>query len=90
MHFEWSMRALHAGKHVLVEKPMTSTAEEARQIFALAEKKGLVVLEAMHNMFVLFLSSLPVSRELTLVIGGSQLSPCDAEGARDRPERRAG
>ncbi|EIW57561.1 NAD-P-binding protein [Trametes versicolor FP-101664 SS1] len=38
MHFEWSMRALHADKHVLVEKPMTSNADEARQIFALAEQ----------------------------------------------------
>ncbi len=53
MHFEWSMRALQAGKHVLVEKPMTSTAEEARQIFALAQQKGLVALEAIHCTFVL-------------------------------------
>ncbi|KAI0671749.1 NAD-P-binding protein [Trametes maxima] len=51
LHFEWTMRALHAGKHVLLEKPTTSTAQEARQIFALAEKKGLVVLEAMHSVF---------------------------------------
>ncbi|KAI0359853.1 NAD-P-binding protein [Trametes cingulata] len=51
LHFEWSMRALEAGKHVLVEKPMTSTAEEARQIFALAEAKGLVALEAIHCTF---------------------------------------
>ncbi|KAI0367771.1 NAD-P-binding protein [Pilatotrama ljubarskyi] len=51
LHFEWSMRALEAGKHVLVEKPMTNTAEEARQIFALAEAKGLVALEAIHCTF---------------------------------------
>ncbi|KAI0649102.1 NAD-P-binding protein [Trametes meyenii] len=51
LHFEWTMRALHAGKHVLLEKPTTSTAEEARQIFALAEQKKLVVLEAMHSTF---------------------------------------
>ena len=44
------MRALEAGKHVLVEKPMTNTAEEARQIFALAEKKGLIALEAFHSL----------------------------------------
>ncbi len=46
------MRALLAGKHVLLEKPMTDTAEEARQLFALAEEKGLVILEAMHSTFV--------------------------------------
>ena len=48
LHFEWTMRAIDAGKHVLVEKPMTSTADEARQVFARAEAKGLVVLEAVH------------------------------------------
>lgn len=46
------MRALLAGKHVLLEKPFTDTAEEARQLFALAEEKGLVILEAMHATFV--------------------------------------
>lgn len=46
------MRALLAGKHVLLEKPLTDTAEEARQLFALAEEKGLVILEAMHSTFV--------------------------------------
>ncbi|KAL1949493.1 hypothetical protein VTO73DRAFT_8374 [Trametes versicolor] len=51
LHFEWSMRALLAGKHVLLEKPFTDTAEEARQLFALAEEKGLVILEAMHATF---------------------------------------
>ncbi|CDO73710.1 hypothetical protein BN946_scf185015.g38 [Trametes cinnabarina] len=51
LHYEWTLRALEAGKHVLLEKPITSTAEEARQIFALAEQKGLVVLEAMHSTF---------------------------------------
>ncbi|OSD06580.1 NAD-P-binding protein [Trametes coccinea BRFM310] len=50
-HYAWSIRALEAGKHVLIEKPMTSTAEEAREIFALAEQKGLVALEAMHSTF---------------------------------------
>lgn len=49
LHFEWAMRALEAGKHVLVEKPVANTADEARQIFALAEKKGLVALEALHS-----------------------------------------
>ncbi|TFK87460.1 NAD-P-binding protein [Polyporus arcularius HHB13444] len=51
LHFEWAMRALHANKHVLVEKPMTNTAAEAEQLFALATKKGLVALEAIHCIF---------------------------------------
>jgi predicted dehydrogenase len=42
------MKALAAGKHVLLEKPAANTAEEARKMFELAESKGLVLLEAFH------------------------------------------
>ncbi|KAH9933635.1 NAD(P)-binding protein [Epithele typhae] len=51
LHFEWTMRAIDAGKHVLVEKPITNTADEARAIFARAAQKGVVVLEAVHFTF---------------------------------------
>ncbi|KAJ7632982.1 NAD(P)-binding protein [Roridomyces roridus] len=51
LHFEWTMKALKGGKHVLLEKPATNTAAEAAQIFALAERKNLVVLEAFHSRF---------------------------------------
>ncbi|KAL0061120.1 hypothetical protein AAF712_012114, partial [Marasmius tenuissimus] len=51
LHFEWTMKALKGGKHVLLEKPATDTADEASQIFSLAQKKGLVVLEAFHYRF---------------------------------------
>lgn len=42
------MKALHAGKHVLLEKPSADTADEAREMFELAEAKGLILLEAFH------------------------------------------
>ncbi|KAI0759684.1 NAD-P-binding protein [Trametes elegans] len=51
LHYEWSVRALNGGKHVLIEKPIADAADEARQIFALAEEKGLVALEAIHFTF---------------------------------------
>jgi len=51
LHFEWTMKALAAGKHVLLEKPSANTAEETRQMFEFAEKKGLVLLEAFHYRF---------------------------------------
>ncbi|KAF8906208.1 hypothetical protein CPB84DRAFT_1770236 [Gymnopilus junonius] len=51
LHYEWTMKALMAGKHVLNEKPFSDTAEEAREMFELAEKKGLVLLEAFHYRF---------------------------------------
>ena len=48
LHFEWTMKALLASKHVLNEKPSADTAEETRQMFDLAEQKGLVLLDAYH------------------------------------------
>jgi predicted dehydrogenase len=43
-HFPLAKRALEHGKHVLVEKPMTSTVAEAEELVALAEKQGLVLM----------------------------------------------
>ncbi|KAK7455212.1 hypothetical protein VKT23_011087 [Stygiomarasmius scandens] len=51
LHYEWTMKALAAGKHVLLEKPAADTAEEIRQMFELAEKKNLVLMEAFHYRF---------------------------------------
>lgn len=44
--------ALGGGKHVLVEKPFTLNAGEAKEIAALAHEKGLVLLEAMWTRFL--------------------------------------
>ncbi|EJD07630.1 NAD-binding protein [Fomitiporia mediterranea MF3/22] len=51
LHFEWTLKALKAGKHVLLEKPSTNTEEDTRFLFDYAEKKGLVLLEAFHPRF---------------------------------------
>lgn len=40
-HFPLGMKALEAGKHLLVEKPMTVKAAEAEALVNLAEKSGL-------------------------------------------------
>ena len=39
-------KALLSGKHVLSEKPLTFTKAEAEELYALAKKKELVLLEA--------------------------------------------
>jgi xylose dehydrogenase (NAD/NADP) len=46
LHAEWAEHALRAGKHVLCEKPLTSTTGEAEALFALARERGLVLGEA--------------------------------------------
>lgn len=43
-HFEIVSAALSAGKHVLVEKPLTSTAADAEKLTALAERSGLTLM----------------------------------------------
>ena len=50
-HFELSRRALLAGKHVLCEKPFTTTAQDARELAALAADRGLFLMEAMWMRF---------------------------------------
>jgi D-xylose 1-dehydrogenase (NADP+, D-xylono-1,5-lactone-forming) len=46
MHTEWSIRALEAGKHVLVEKPFSRHPEDVERAFNTAERSGLVLMEA--------------------------------------------
>lgn len=43
-HYELALEAMRAGKHVLVEKPMTQSAEQARNLVAEAEKCGTVLM----------------------------------------------
>ncbi len=52
LHYEQARLALEAGKHVLVEKAFTVTAEQAAALVALAETSGLVLLEAMWTRFL--------------------------------------
>jgi predicted dehydrogenase len=43
-HFDLGMAVLKAGKHLWVEKPMTQTAAQARELVDEAEKRNLVLL----------------------------------------------
>ena len=42
-HYELAKGALSAGKNVLIEKPMTSTSNQAQELLELADRKGLRV-----------------------------------------------
>lgn len=47
-HYEYALKALRAGKHVVVEKPFTITTKEGESLLRLAEKNKLI-LTVYHN-----------------------------------------
>ncbi|HEX7834975.1 MAG TPA: Gfo/Idh/MocA family oxidoreductase [Pseudolysinimonas sp.] len=50
-HYSYARRALGAGKHVLCEKPLTMTADEAAELGSIAADRGLFLMEAMWMKF---------------------------------------
>ena len=83
MHASNAMAALNAGKHVLIEKPFTVNAAEARGIVDLAKAKNLVVLEAMWTRF------LPHMRRIREIIASGALGTVYsvvADHTRDLPD----
>ncbi|MDY0910994.1 Gfo/Idh/MocA family oxidoreductase [Microbacterium sp. CFBP9034] len=51
-HAEQAILALEHGKHVLVEKPFTLTADEAAAVRAVAAERGLLAMEAMWTRYL--------------------------------------
>ncbi|KAK0717634.1 oxidoreductase domain-containing protein [Lasiosphaeria miniovina] len=56
LHYEWAVRSVRAGKHVLLEKPSVDTAAEAEILFGLSQLASSqpsppIILEAFHNRF---------------------------------------
>lgn len=46
LHYHYVKDAILAGKHVLCETPMVLKGKEAKELFALAEEKGVILMEA--------------------------------------------
>ena len=67
LHYEWGMKAVEAGKHVLMEKPFTDSLSHTEELLAAAERKGLCVQE---NYMFLHHSQLRRIREM---INGGEL-----------------
>ncbi len=64
-HFAVARAAILAGKHVLCEKPLTVTVEEAEALCVLAAEHGVTVGTVFNNRFLL-----PVMRARTLIEEG--------------------
>lgn len=46
LHYEWTIKALKSGKHVLCEKPLAPCAEQAEEMFRTARENNVFLMEA--------------------------------------------
>jgi D-xylose 1-dehydrogenase (NADP+, D-xylono-1,5-lactone-forming) len=92
LHVEWSIRALEAGKHVLVEKPFDKRPERVEDAFDAAERAGRLLSEAFmfrHNPQTAKLTELVrggAIGELQTIRAAFSYSLYDAENIRLRPD----
>lgn len=66
-HYRWAKAALESGKHVICEKPCTTTEAKTRELFGIAREKGLFLMEAQKMLF------LPAVIELKKAIDSGRL-----------------
>lgn len=55
LHYEWVMKAIKAGKHVLCEKPLAPTAAQAEELFQAAKEHHVILMEAyayLHSPYI--------------------------------------
>lgn len=61
LHYEWGSKVLESGKHLLMEKPFTTSLKDTNELLAIAEGKGLAVHE---NYMFLYHSQLQKIKEM--------------------------
>ncbi|KAJ6780094.1 hypothetical protein PWT90_01023 [Aphanocladium album] len=66
-HVKYARMAIEAGKHVLCEKPLCLTLQDAEDLHALAAAKGVVFLEAIKTAFM------PGFRQMVAVAQGGEI-----------------
>jgi predicted dehydrogenase len=67
LHAEFTIKALHAGKHVLCEKPFAMNAQEAETMASAAQASGRRVVEAFHDRYH------PVFDQLLRIVASGRL-----------------
>lgn len=45
LHYEWAIKALRKGKHVLCEKPLAPTAQQAEEMVQTGQENGVLLLQ---------------------------------------------
>ncbi|MDJ1114563.1 Gfo/Idh/MocA family protein [Microbacterium dauci] len=74
LHFEYSRRALLAGKHVICEKPFVLRSDELAELRSLAAERELILVEAISNQY---LSNVRWIEENLSRIGELRLVQCE-------------
>lgn len=65
LHYEVALKALSLNKHVMVEKPFTHSQKTTKELFEIAQKKGLRIMEAYaHITQPFFLNKINCENEL--------------------------
>jgi len=52
LHYTFCKKALEEGKHVIVEKPITSNSQELEELIEIAEQRNVMIFEAMNIHFL--------------------------------------
>ncbi|MDU2940209.1 MAG: Gfo/Idh/MocA family oxidoreductase [Enterobacteriaceae bacterium] len=74
LHFNHCRQALEAGKHVICEKPFTSTAAELRELIALAKKQRLMLFEAIS---IIYMPNFALIRQYLPMLGRIRMVQCN-------------
>ncbi len=80
-HFQIATDCLNAGKHLLVEKPVTGASATARTLLAHAEKQGLVITAGLIERFN------PAFQKLLKEVKGEKIIGVDIKRLSPFPER---
>lgn len=84
LHFEFSKKALEANKNVIIEKPMTSTYEQALILGDLARERKLFIFEAITNQY---LPNYKKIKELIPKLGNIKIVQCNYSQYSSRYDR---
>ena len=92
LHVPWTIRAAEAGKHVLCEKPMALSADEARQLLDVRDRTGVQIGEGFmvrnHPQWLHVRELVQSGRigELRVIAGHFTFSRRDPNDVRSHPE----
>ena len=96
LHVPWTIKAAERGKHVLCEKPIALSADEARQLLAVRDRTGVKIQEAFmvrtHPQWLAVKDLVSSGRigEVRAMLGAFSYTNRDPANIRNRPELGGG